>query len=54
MRKNYLSLSVVLGLLISSLVIFARPAQAQDLGPNLLTNPGFEGGHFDLYMLMLL
>ncbi|MCA9865126.1 MAG: hypothetical protein KC410_01405 [Anaerolineales bacterium] len=47
MRKTYLPLLAVLGLLLAGLGVFAGPAQAQDLGPNLLINAGFEEGHFN-------
>ena len=47
MRKTNLPLLVVLGLLLAGLGIVAGPARAQDLGPNLLENAGFEGGHYN-------
>ncbi len=47
MRKTHLPLLVALTLLLTGLVALAGPAHAQDLGPNLLENPGFEGGHFN-------
>ncbi len=47
MRKTYLPLLAVLGLLFAGLGVFAGPARAQDLGPNLLKNPGFEDGHYN-------
>lgn len=47
MRKIYLPSLVVLGLLLAGLALAAVPARAQDLGPNLLENPGFEGGHYN-------
>jgi hypothetical protein len=47
MRKTNLPLLVVLGLLLAGLGLFAGPARAQDLGPNLLENAGFEGGHYN-------
>lgn len=47
MRKTYLPVLAVLGLLLAGLALFAGPAQAQDLGPNLLENPGFENGHYN-------
>ncbi len=46
MRKTYLPSLVALGLLLAGLALVA-PAHAQDLGPNLLENPGFEGGHYN-------
>jgi len=45
MRKSYLPLLAALGLLLAGMVVFAGPAQAQDLGPNLFNNAGFEHGH---------
>ena len=45
MRKTYLPLLVALGLLPAFLAIITAPARAQDLGPNLLENAGFESGH---------
>lgn len=45
MRKSYWPLLTVLALLLAGLVIFAGPAHAQDLGPNLFRNAGFENGH---------
>lgn len=45
MRMKYLPL-LATGLLLFGLVAFTLPARAQD-GPNLLENPGFEGGHFN-------
>jgi hypothetical protein len=47
MRKTYLPSLVVLGLLLAGMALSAVPARAQDLGPNLLENPGFEGGHYN-------
>ena len=47
MRKTHLPVLVVLGLLLAGLAIVAGPARAQDLGPNLLENPGFEAGHYN-------
>lgn len=47
MRKTYLPNLVMLGLLLAGLALLAGPARAQDLGPNLLENPGFEGGHYN-------
>lgn len=47
MRKTYLPALVLVGLLLAGLAIFAAPARAQDLGPNLLENAGFEGGHYN-------
>lgn len=45
MRKSYLPLLAALGLLLTGVIVFAGSAQAQDLGPNLFTNAGFENGH---------
>ena len=47
MRKTYLPLLVAACLLLAGLGVFASPARAQDMGPNLLENPGFEGGHYN-------
>lgn len=47
MRKKHLPLLVILGLLLAGLAVFSTPARAQDLGPNLLENPGFENGHYN-------
>lgn len=47
MRKTYLPVLVMITMLLAGLAVFAGPARAQDLGPNLLENPGFEGGHFN-------
>lgn len=47
MRKTYLPVLVVMALLLAGLAIFAGPARAQDMGPNLLENPGFESGHYN-------
>ena len=47
MRKTYLPVLVVIALLLAGLAVFAGPARAQDMGPNLFENPGFEGGHYN-------
>lgn len=41
MRKIYLPLLVTLVLLLAGIGVFAEPARAQDLGPNLPANSGF-------------
>jgi hypothetical protein len=47
MRKTILPLLGVIGLLLGGLAL-AAPARAQDIvGPNLLENAGFEGGHYN-------
>jgi hypothetical protein len=38
---------VLLVLFLAGLAAFVAPAQAQDLGPNLLVNPSFEEGHYN-------
>ena len=47
MRKTHLPHLVALTLMLAGLLALAGPAQAQDLGPNLLENAGFEGGHYN-------
>jgi len=47
MRKFFTPFLAALGLLLAGLLMFAGPAQAQDLGPNLLQNAGFENGHYN-------
>jgi LysM repeat protein len=38
---------VLVVLFLAGLAAFVAPAQAQDLGPNLLVNPSFEEGHYN-------
>lgn len=47
MRTKHLPFPLVVGLLLVILAGVVIPARAQDLGPNLLENPGFEGGHYN-------
>jgi LysM repeat protein len=46
--KKRMSLAVILGAIMLSLVMMtATQTKAQDLGPNLFQNPGFEEGHYN-------
>lgn len=46
MNKKQVSYLIILVVLLGILAAW-QPAQAQDLGPNLLVNPGFEEGHYN-------